>query len=143
MLTLAPAKASSVHCGLFAVLARKAAGGGPRIPSSLNFMRRELADDQFVAYQQFQLLERRELTLSKAQRQGSARFSKSGHSLRLRLLETDARRFKLNATLLGSASQKALVNVDYWTGNSGGVMIYVGGRHADGRMIFATQCSVR
>jgi hypothetical protein len=133
--SVADAAVDKANCRVNSVLASKEEAK-PRIPANLQFLKEELERDEFAAYKHFKLLEKKDfkLTLNKA----SGGKMKSGHEFGFRLLGGDDKRLKLHASLL-SKSGKKLLNTDY-TIDDNGILIVAGGKHADGKIIFAIQC---
>lgn len=122
-------------CQVTSVLASKAQKD-PRIPKELNFLKEQLEDDRFAAYKSFKLLEKKSFKLNA--NKASKGKMKSGHEFAFTLLGGDDKRLKIHASLL-SKSGKKLLNTDYSIDNNG-IILVGGGKHPDGKIIFAIQC---
>ena len=133
--SVADAAVDKVNCRVTSVLASKAEAS-ERVPGNLKFLKEEFERDEFAAYKSFKLLEKKDfrLTLGKE----SAGKMKSGHEFGFSLLGGDDKRLKIHASLL-SKSGKKLLNTDY-TIDDNGILLVAGGKHADGKIIFAIQC---
>lgn len=127
--------ADKADCQVTSVLASKEKKD-PRIPKELNFLKEQLENDRFAAYNSFKLLERKPFKLTKGKT--SKGKMKSGHEFGFTLLGGDDKRVKIHASLL-SKSGKKLLDTDYGIENNG-IMIVGGGKHPDGKIIFAIQC---
>lgn len=131
----APAKAS---CEVHGILARKNGNSAKRIPANLSFMEEQLASDQFAAYKSFHLLELRTLDLIEGSSAEETRFG-SGHRVKLQLVGQEKSRLKLHATLLSANAKRTLLDTNYQI-RSGSIVIFAGGAHADGTLVFAIVC---
>lgn len=130
-----PARAA---CEVHGILARKNGTSAERIPKNLTFMAEQLASDQFAAFKSFRLLESRTVRLQQGSSAQESQFG-SGHRVKLSLVNRDETRLKLHATLFSANAGRSLLDTDYWI-RSGSIMLFAGGVHADGTLVFAIVC---
>jgi hypothetical protein len=136
----AEAAVKKARCDVTAVLAAKEGDG--TIPKNLAFLESRLQADDFAAYKSFTLVEKK---TGKATLTEAATFEfKSGNQLSLSLLDSDDKKLKLHATLLGRDGKASLLSTDYSIVD-GGVLV-MGGvdyvhKDVTGKLFFAVQCA--
>jgi hypothetical protein len=135
----APAPAvPAAECRVTEVLAAKEGDGA--IPPELKFIEAELKDEGFAAYKGFRRLEVKALTLTQGS-PGAARFA-TGQIVKLDLVARSGKKLKLRFRLVSDPSGDLVYDTDY-TIDDNGLIIFVGPRRPDGRLLFVPQCRGR
>lgn len=134
------ATVKEAKCQAHAVLAHKEGDG--TIPKELEFLKAQLLDDEFAAYDGYKLIDRKaaKVKLAKA---SELKFT-TGNRLGLTLLDNDDSRLKLRAELRSRNSDKYLLSTEYSI-QDGSVLMIRAGSYTDGdisgKLFFAIQCA--